>query len=273
MINLVVAIPCEARPLLEHFALRGLPRGPFRVYQGERVRLIVSGVGKANAAAAVAWLAGRHPAAAPCAWLNVGTAGHALRPLGQGLLAHKVSDAASGVNWYPSRLFTAAVEGETLLTVERPELEYLQPAAYEMEAAGFCSAAGRFAPWELIHCYKVISDNRHSPAHQISEDLVRELMTENLTAITAVVAELRTLADELAALEAQPPLLAWMLERWRFSQTQQRQLHRLLQRHEALRQDAQALQEALRFSATAKAALACLQQRVEAAALHTLPAP
>ncbi|MFQ5487057.1 MAG: hypothetical protein ACE5ET_01245 [Gammaproteobacteria bacterium] len=273
MIHLVVAIPCEARPLLEHFALRALSRGPFRLYEGEGMRLIISGAGKASAAAAVAWLAGRHPEAAPCAWLNVGTAGHALRPLGQGLLAHKVSDAASGTNWYPTRLFTAPVEGDSLLTVDRPELEYVHAAAYEMEAAGFCGAAGRFAPWELIHCYKVISDNRHSPAHHISEDFVRELMTENLTAIAAVVAELRVLTDELATLEAQPPLQAWMLARWRFSQTQQRQLQRLLQRHGALRQNEQALQEALRFCTTAKTALACLRGRVEDAALDGAAGP
>ncbi len=273
MIHLVAAIPCEARPLLEHFALRALSRSPFRLYEGEGMRLIISGVGKANAAAAVAWLAGRHPETSPCAWLNVGTAGHALKPLGHGLLAHKVSDAASGVNWYPTRLFTAPVEGDSLLTVERPELEYTHPVAYEMEAAGFCGAAGRFAPWELIHCYKVISDNRLSPAHRISEDFVRELMTENLTAIAAVVAELRILTDELAALETPPPLLAWMLARWRFSQTQQRQLQRLLQRHGALRQDEQALREALRFCTAPKAALACLRDRVEDAALNGAAAP
>ncbi len=266
MIHLVVAIPCEARPLLRHFALRGLPRGPFRVYEGAHMRLIISGVGKTNAAAAVAWLAARHGDAAPCAWLNLGTAGHAARPLGQGVLAHKVTDAGNGVNYYPTRLFESPLTGETLLTVERPEPEYPRAAAYEMEAAGFCGAAARFAPWELIHCLKVISDNRMRPVHEVDEKLVTELITENLPAIAAVVSALQGLAGELAAVMAAPPLLTWMTARWRFSQTQRRQVLRLLQRHQALGQAPEALQAALRFCTTPKAALACLEERVEAAA-------
>ncbi len=264
VVNLVVAIPCEARPLLARFKLQPVLRRPFPLYEGEGLRLVLCGVGKTGAAAATAWLAGRQEDGPSDAWLNVGTAGHAARPLGQGLLAARVSDAASGGRWYPGLAFATALPAEHLLTVERPQLEYERPVAYEMEAAGFCAAAGRFAPWELIQCCKVISDNRLSPVHQVDEALVESLMTENLAGLADTVASLRALAAELAAIEADPPLLDWMLERWRLSRSRTARLRRLLQRHQALGGDAAALRDRLRYCTTPQAALARLAAEVEA---------
>jgi len=273
MLHLVVALECEAEPLRRHFGLRATGRAstqssnsPFKLYEGEDLRLVVSGMGQALAAAAVAWLAGRHEGAPRSAWLNVGTAGHALRPVGEGVLAHKVCDAATGECWYPGLVFAAPAARETLLTVARPEREYRHAAAYEMEAAGFCRAAARFAPWELIHCYKVISDNRHQPVHEVNADRVRAWMADNLPAIERLVTTLQGLARQLAAWEDDPPLLDWMSSRWRFSHTRRARLHALLRRHAALGRDSEALRARLRYCRDAAAALAQVEAAVDAAA-------
>ena len=68
MLNFVVALPCEARPIISHFGLQALdsPAG-FRLYNRERMRLIVSGAGKIPAAAATAY-AGATLGPGPAAW-------------------------------------------------------------------------------------------------------------------------------------------------------------------------------------------------------------
>ncbi len=253
MIHLVIALPCEARALRHHLRLRSVAQRPFHLYESAAVRLVVSGVGQARAATATAWLAGRS-AEDTCAWLNLGTAGHALRPLGEGLLAHKVVDAASGQAWYPGLAFDPPVSTETVVSVTRPEREYRHGAAYDMEAAGFCTAAAHFAPWELIHCYKVVSDNRHHPVHAVDEALVENLMSDNLTPIMRLIDTLQAITAALDA-RTSPPLLDWMTKRWQFSQTRRARLARLLQRHHALGLDRDALQARLRYCTTARAAL------------------
>ena len=56
MINIIIAIQCEAKPLLKHYGLKGsTDHGPFRIYEGEDMRLILSGIGKIAAAAATSY--------------------------------------------------------------------------------------------------------------------------------------------------------------------------------------------------------------------------
>ncbi len=269
MIHLIVALPCEARALRHRLRLRSVAHRPFRLYESGTVRLVISGVGQARAAAATAWLAGRS-AEDTCAWLNLGTAGHALRPLGEGLLAHKVVDAVSGQAWYPGLAFDPPVSTETVVSVTRPERDYRHGAAYDMEAAGFCTAAAHFASWELIHCYKVVSDNRHHPVHAVDEAQVEDLMSGHLATIMRLIDTLQAIAAALDAWTS-PPLLDWMTGRWQFSQTRRARLARLLQRHHALGLDTAALQARLRYCTTARAALDAVETEVNRTARAGLP--
>ena len=55
VINLMVALAVEAKPLVAAYGLSSEhARGPFRVFRGERMALVVSGVGKVAAGAACA---------------------------------------------------------------------------------------------------------------------------------------------------------------------------------------------------------------------------
>lgn len=143
--------------------------------------LIVSGTGKIASAAATAYLGAITPTAAAPLWLNVGIAGHAELPLGEPVIATRITDQGSGQAWDLSR------SGGDILTVDKPRENYELPWIYEMEAAGFCGAASRFAPVEMIHCLKIISDNRRRPIRDITADLVSKLVEENLSAIDTLV--------------------------------------------------------------------------------------
>jgi hypothetical protein len=205
MLRFVVALQAEARPLVERFGLAAVGESPFPLYRGEEAWLIVSGQGKAAAAAATAYLHLAAGGAPGRAWLNVGLGGHGLRPLGEGVVAHKISDAASGVSWYPQIVIDSPSPTAPLLTVERVEEEYEPPWVYESEASGFFPTACRFSVAELIQCYKVVSDNPDATlARRMSGPDVEVLIGRNAGKIETFARGLAGLARELEAIRAYP---------------------------------------------------------------------
>ena len=205
MLRFVVALQAEARPLVERFGLTAVGEAPFPLYRGEDAWLIVSGQGKAAAAAATAYLHLASGGKPGLAWLNVGLGGHGLRTVGEGVVAHKISDAASGVSWYPQLVIDSPSPTGPLLTVERVEEEYEPPWVYESEAAGFFPTACRFSVAELVHCYKVIADNPDATlARRMSGPDVEVLIGRNGGKIETFARELSGLARELEAIRDHP---------------------------------------------------------------------
>ena len=193
VIRLVVALPAEARPLIRRFGLTRVEGGEFPVWRKEEISLVVSGVGRSAAASATTYLAGaQRPAEA--AWLNVGIGGHRCLALGEAVLAHKVADGVGGRAWYPPLLFEPPCATATVTTVDRPETGYPEETVYEMEAAGFCWAAARFASAELIQVVKVISDNAAAPPDRLTAGRVEELIERRIEIIALIAERTATLA-------------------------------------------------------------------------------
>jgi hypothetical protein len=235
MLRFVVALQAEAHPLVARFGMAAVSESPFPVYRGEEAWLIVSGHGKAASAAATAYLHLIAGGALGRAWLNAGLGGHGQRRLGEGVLAHKISDAASGASWYPQLVIDSPGPTVPVLSVERVEDEYAPPWVYESEAAGFFPTACRFSVAELVHVYKVISDNPDATlSRRMSSRAVEALIASNLDRIEGFARGLADLARELEALAAEPPGYPEALERWSFSAVQQNRLRRLLRRLAAL---------------------------------------
>lgn len=230
--HLVVALWSEARPLIDHFGLsQADPRAPFRHYRRDDVALVVSGVGKTLAAAATAYLFAAEGGNRDQPWLNFGIAGHADAEVGTGLLAHKVEDAGSGRVWYPCPVFEppAPTTTATVRTVDRVVPDYPPDAACEMEAAGFCAAAARFAPSELVHVYKIVSDGPGTDLASLAAARVSALVAPHAATVERLLVAIRGLADEIAAARPSTDLAPW-LERWRFTVSQRRRLEKLLAR-------------------------------------------
>ena len=231
MINFVLALPSEARPLLTYFGLQGLDSSTdFPLYEKDGLRLIVTGIGKIAAAAATAYLHALRPTTS-AVWFNIGVAGHGEHAVGTPLLTHKIIDAASQRTYYPAFPFPPPCQTTTLLSVDRPAETYPDSWAYDMEASGFCATACRFSTHELIHCLKVVSDNPQSSLHQLSAQKVEALIGEHLDLIDTLVQLLAPLAHELAERQQNPPFFAEFLQHWHFTVAQQHQLRRLLQHH------------------------------------------
>ncbi len=197
-VYLVTALPAEAKPVISHFGLKRLQPGcGFPVYRSRHVSLVVSGVGKTNAAAASALLYALNGCLANAIWINLGIAGHGDLPLGEAVLAHSITDAATGGSWQPPANILRPCPSVSLETLDRPDFDYTRRSAFDMEASGFYATAARFSPPELVHCLKVISDNRGQTGRSISAAMVRRLIGGRLDLLQELLDRLTTLASQL----------------------------------------------------------------------------
>ncbi len=264
MINIVVALPAEARPLLDHFRLRDKQHDcAFPVYRNADMALIVSGPGKVAAAAATAVLARTKNKSSTAAWLNIGIAGHAEHAIGAGYIAHRITDNATGTSWYPPQILDLTIPTETLHTVDRPEEGYPAAALYEMEASGFYPTACRFSSSELVQCFKVISDNRVQTTTAVTAQLCTQLITARLADIEQLLAALSAKADEYSNWHTPHPDLEQLSGRWHFSVSQQHQLGQLARRWKVLAPEQPLWLEQLEKQQRATDVLRCIEQHLD----------
>ena len=228
MLHFVVALQAEAKSLIDHFSLRRRTGGAFPVYVNENIALTVSGIGKVAAAAATGYLHAQTGNRRCAAWLNIGIAGHGRRAIGDGVLIHKITDQITGRSWYPPLTFELPCASGDLISVDEPETEYRENGFYDMEAAGFYATACRFTTAELVHCYKIVSDNLVTSTEQISGKTVQTLVEQRLDTIDVLVQALRALGARLAELQSDPYELVRLLGHWRFTVSERHQLRRLL---------------------------------------------
>jgi len=236
MVNLVVAHSLEARPLISLFKLKRQSVRPFQIYSDDKgTALIVSGMGKMAAAAAVAFLAAsqEHDIHGTRAWLNIGIAGHQTEPVGSLLLAGKIIDGATGQSVYPA-LQLAQLPVVELVTVDSPELKYPENKAYEMEAYGFYTSAIRFVTAELIQVCKIISDNPASSVDNINAEIIAQWTFNHSDALRHLLANLKSLSTEYNLAYELPQEYERLRRSRPFSSTQEAQLRRLYRSYYAL---------------------------------------
>jgi flagellar biosynthesis/type III secretory pathway chaperone len=231
-LNLVLAHKLEAAPLIDHFGLQQRSVNPLVYAQEEGMQLIVGGEGVPAARAAVKHLAAGQGESAQPGWLNIGIAGHQSRDIGNALLANKIVHRASGECHYPVPLFPGFDAGE-LHTVDKPEYDYPEDVAYDMEAAGFYAEATQYTTIELVQCFKIVSDNKARNADLVSLKSVKKLLADKLQTIHQLVEAMLHLQSSYADFTAVPEQLQQLLARVHLTATQQVQVKRLLQRYRA----------------------------------------
>lgn len=263
MLNLVVALATESRPLVRHFGLtEDRSVAGFRVFRSDRVQLVVTGMGRVSCAAGVATLAATSARDDASAWLNIGIAGHARHELGTGVHALSVHEAATGRCWYPAQIRALPGRGDALCTVDAPETDYPEDYVYDMEASAFCATALRYSSSELVQVYKVISDNRANGVHTVDKHGIRDAIVEHLPRIETMAAALGDLAGEVAATRPRAAEFDELVKRWHFTTSQQHQLRELLRQWEVLSGGRPVLDDDLNRCPSAKSALAEIRERV-----------
>ena len=178
-IRFVVALPSEAKPINHYFKLiRDNNAAPFSLYRNQGVALVISGIGSEFSEQATRWLSKLLPE--PAVWINAGIAGHSHLPIGEALLASEILQQSSGKRWRTILPTPQPCGSAPLITCVQPETVYPHSALYDMEAAGFYTAASAVAPPHRIHCFKIVSDNPQCPVHSINRELITQLMNDQL---------------------------------------------------------------------------------------------
>ena len=229
-VNIVVAMKAEARSLIEHFILQDRMTGlhKFKVYQNDHIRLIISGIGSSNAEKAVAVVAERIEPNEISAWLNVGVVGHKSLEIGQALMGNRITDKLASESLYPIFVADFGLRTGKVRTVYEVETDYEEDTAYDMEAYGFAKAASNFAKYELIHCYKVVSDNPDNSVNKLNNQIIGNMVAEHVDAIERVCRQLLEISDSVADRGFTEDSIAPFLDRWHFTAAQQEILRKYL---------------------------------------------
>ncbi len=223
------ALPCEAKPLVEHFNLKKeLAVQPFAVYLNHDICLTVTGLGKSAMAAGVAYTQALFASVEHRVMLNIGVAGHKEHALGSLFLIDKIIDFDSQRSYYPSLIFTPPCPTGSIQTVSKPRPYYDDLYLCDMEASAFYETAVRFSSSELILCLKVISDNQLSPAENIQPKQVAALIAAHLASVELLLT--RIAAKAVSITTPEPPLFETLIQRYHFTVNERMQLKNQLSR-------------------------------------------
>ena len=219
--NIIIAFEAEARPLIDRLELEEVRgSGRFKHFNREAIDVVISGWGKARAAAATGWLAEITEAGA--VWLNTGIAGHSKLATGEAFVAVKLTDGAAGSSWFPPQLVKSQFTPSVLTTVDVPEEDYPGVSGFDMEASSFMQVARRFSTAELVQCVKIVSDNPGSPPGKPDPARATALMSKWTAGLVGYLSVLTELQDELPASGAAD--IDILLSRWHFTVTEENQL-------------------------------------------------
>jgi adenosylhomocysteine nucleosidase len=228
-IFIYTALPCEAKPLVEHFSLKkDVTVQSFAVYLNHDICLTVTGLGKSAMAAGVAYTQALFASVEHPVMLNIGIAGHKDHPLGDLFLIDKIIDIDSQKRYYPSLIFTPPCPTGCIQTLSKPQLNYDLPHLCDMEASAFYETAVRFSSSELILCLKIISDNQLSPIENIQPKQVAALIASHLATVESLIA--RAVAQAEFITTPEPELVEQLIQRYHFTANERLQLKNQLSR-------------------------------------------
>jgi len=231
------------------------------MYAKDSKYLVISGIGKTNAAAATAHALSRLPNNS-CA-LNMGIAGSD-NPIGTlfraSCITNRVNDSITNdgphkqQSLYPPQIFRQHPPGISVCTVDQPSINYCESEAFDMEAHAFCTTARRYLTAELVQSLKIISDNPQTPLLQensdeqtfkINKQFVTDLVENNISDINSYASELVESARSLPANSqvhastgtsiSSSELTRLFIQHMHFTESEQRMLNDILNRYAVLK--------------------------------------
>jgi hypothetical protein len=237
-LNIVVALPCEAKVINEYFKLTKIMRNPtfFPIFRNksQNIHLLISGIGRVNMAAAVAYLHLFSGQNTFNCFLNIGIAGSNTFQMGQAVLINKVIEGNTDRRWYP---FTTPLKYPTqgsLYTYDQTKTSYPSGGLVDMEGSAFFQAANSFVTQEQIQLLKIISDNDIVTQQCITPEKVIILIQQNLEAIQTITNYLTNLSKREAEIDFNFEELDQFKQQWHFTHSQELELKNYLQRWQNL---------------------------------------
>ena len=163
MIYIFSAFYAEAKNIIDHYGLKK-EKSPemvrFDVFANESIRLVITGVGEINAAAAVSNIGGAYGISPDDEILNVGCGAGFSSDICMGsiFLGNKLTEQMTGRTFYPDMLMKANFRECEIVTVARVLNEGCDSVVYDMEAAAIYQAAAFFVGPHRMHFIKLVSD-------------------------------------------------------------------------------------------------------------------
>ncbi len=184
MIYIFTAFYAEAKNIIANYNLRMQQKQAavrFDIFSNDDIRLVITGVGEINAAAAVANVGGAYGIGAEDVIVNIGSCAalenetHTMlndKWTGMGehiYLVNKITEQSTGRTFYPDMLLKSDMEECEAVTVAKPitevDIENLLDntarvsCVYDMEAAAVYQVASLFVGPHCMHFIKVVSDS------------------------------------------------------------------------------------------------------------------
>ena len=184
MIYIFTAFYAEAKSIIANYNLTMQQKQAavrFDIFSNDDIRLVITGVGEINAAAAVANVGGAYGIGAEDVIVNIGSCAafenetHTMlndKWTGMGehiYMVNKITEQSTGRTFYPDMLLKSDMEECEAVTVAKPiteaEIENLSDnsaqtsCVYDMEAAAVYQAASLFVGPHCMHFIKVVSDS------------------------------------------------------------------------------------------------------------------
>ncbi len=196
MIFFITALPVEAKPFIRHYRLKKDQTSLFNLFVSENVKLIVSGTGKVQSAAAVTHLLTVQKHYHHAFLVNAGFAGSPdlRKQKGSPWMINQITDESAGRTYYPDMLWKHPFPEASLTTVDRliGSIPSGNPdnALYDMEASGCFQAAARFLKIHQMAYIKIVSD--HCSGGRIPINDLSEMMHRHADNIIGFAEDIHT---------------------------------------------------------------------------------
>ena len=266
-LNLITALNCEAKPLIDFYRLSKVRSRPFDYYSGSSetqlgqefsINLIVSGLGNLNMSTACGWLAAQTDQTQTL-WLNIGTAGHKELQTGTIVRVHRAVDIATGKSHYPAMTAKWTGLSSALITYESACSDYPQDALVDMEGSAFFSSVGLFASTELVQSLKIVSDNETQSVGRLNAVLISQLIAPHTSTINSFALSLIKLLSNTQDLSAYKQLI----EHCHSTVSQRQQFYDLLNKLQSLQQLDEQLLETLKTANTMSTLIKALKIKLQ----------
>ena len=196
------AFYAEAKNIIDHYGLKK-EKSPemvrFDVFANESIRLVITGVGEINAAAAVSNIGGAYGISPDDEILNVGCGAGFSSDICMGsiFLGNKLTEQMTGRTFYPDMLMKANFRECEIVTVARVLNEGCDSVVYDMEAAAVYQAAAFFVGPHRMHFIKLVSD----AGERIDQSKITELFALQEDKICGYIDRLLTACADKAPMD------------------------------------------------------------------------
>lgn len=194
MIHFIIATHTEAKMFIEFYNLKkDLSINEFSIFRSKNndISITISGIGKIASACAVIFTYYYYQKKNSI-WINLGIAGHKDSFIGDFYLINKILDYASNNKYYPLFIQETKIKCLECITFDKPNFDYTNKI-HDMELSGFYYAASKFSTNELIHSFKIISDNEKKKISYKNKKEVENLMKKIIFQVDGYIKQLNNL--------------------------------------------------------------------------------